>query len=147
MAEKDIKPPTEDWSEKQNGQPDDFIPKDAQPLCPNCLKPCDPLTNYCPNCSSNEVINPFASYMPIESIRFGYGFFGKAWYKIWYDKQTPTWLRLVCLITTVLVAPILFIAGMPLVVGRMIPQPNIRRVTVAVLYLLAIGLLLLLVLL
>jgi hypothetical protein len=53
---------------------DELIPSDAWPVCPKCLKPCHPLQNYCPNCDSNEVLNPLASYMPFERIRFVYGF-------------------------------------------------------------------------
>jgi hypothetical protein len=58
---------------------DDFIPADAQPVCMKCLRPCHPLQYYCDKCDSNDVINPLASYMPIERIRFQCGFYGDMW--------------------------------------------------------------------
>ena len=129
--------------ETQAGQPPDneFIPPDAQPLCPRCLQPCDPRMNYCPNCDSNEVINPFASYMPFESIRFKYGFFGKAWRKTWYDTDTPLWLRLICLVTTVICAPVLLVAGFLVLLTSKSTSPRLRMVTIAALCLIAVLLL------
>ncbi len=75
---------------------DDFIPDDAWPLCPNCLKPCNPLQNYCANCDSNEVVNPLASYMPFVRIRFNIGMFCKMWQRKWYDKEASIIFRLAC---------------------------------------------------
>ncbi len=55
---------------RQNQLPEDeFIPDDALPFCPQCLKPCNPLQYYCDNCDSNETISPLASYMPFVYIR------------------------------------------------------------------------------
>ena len=56
---------------------------DAVQICPNCLEPCDPLDKYCQNCDSNDPVNPIASYMPLESIRFSTGVIGKLLRKIW----------------------------------------------------------------
>ncbi|MFB0525225.1 MAG: hypothetical protein ACETVZ_06760 [Phycisphaerae bacterium] len=83
---------------------EEFIPNDALPLCPNCLKPCNPLQNYCVNCDSNEVINPLASYMPFVRIRFNIGMVVKAWRKMLYDKEASILFRLVCLLIIVLFA-------------------------------------------
>jgi hypothetical protein len=66
---------------------DEFVPADALPLCPNRLRPCNPLQNYCENCDSNEVINPLASYMPFVRIRFNVGMLVKLGRSILYDKD------------------------------------------------------------
>jgi len=76
---------------------DDFIPADALPVCPKCLRPCHPLQNYCLNCDSNEVINPLASYMPFVRIRFIVGIFGKMGRRIRHDKKTSIKLKLLFL--------------------------------------------------
>lgn len=99
--------------EKAEPLDDDFIPDDAQPLCPKCLTLCHPLQNYCHNCDSNEVINPLASYMPFVRIRFIYGAFGKMWRIIWYDKEASMMLRLLCLLAITFFSPVLLIIGSP----------------------------------
>lgn len=121
----------------------DFIPDDAQPVCPNCLEACNPLQNYCGNCDSNEVVNPLASYMPFVRIRFICGFFGKMWRKMWYDKEASIVFRLLCLFLIILFAPILLIVGLPLFLIGKIPQPKLREITVSVFYVIAIILLIL----
>jgi hypothetical protein len=73
----------------------DFVPDDALPVCPNCLKPCNPLQNYCDSCGSNEVINPLTSYMPFVRIRFNIGMYGKLWRKIWGDEDMSIMLKLI----------------------------------------------------
>ena len=117
---------------------DDFIPEDAWPVCPNCLKPCNPLQNYCANCDSNEVVNPLASYMPFVRIRFVYGIFGKMWRKMWYDEEASIIFRLVCLFLIGVFVPILLIVGLPLLLTGKIPEPKLRKITVAVFYIIAI---------
>ena len=82
---------------------DEFIPADARPLCPNCLKPCNPLQNYCDNCDSNEVINPLASYMPFVRLRFNIGMYGKLWRQIWRDQDTSIILKLIFSLLLILV--------------------------------------------
>ena len=120
---------------------DDFVPEDAWPLCHNCLKPCNPLQNYCDNCGSNEVINPLASYMPFVRLRFAYGFFGKVWRKMWYDKEASIIFRLFCLLLIIVFAPILLIVGLPLLLIGKIPEPKLRKITVVVFYIIAVILL------
>ena len=83
--------------EGTNQLDDEFVPDDARPLCPNCLKPCHPLQNYCDNCDSNEVINPLASYMPWVRIRFNVGMVVKVWRKMLYDQEASIAFRLLCL--------------------------------------------------
>lgn len=124
---------------------DEFIPDDAQPLCPNCLIPCDPRQNYCENCGSNEVVNPLASYMPFVRLRFAYGFFGKMWRKMWYDEEASIIFRLVCLCLIFLFAPILLVVGLPLFWTGKIPEPKLQKITVAAFYIIAVLLLMILI--
>lgn len=97
MNEKDNNNTQSEDSEEQGELDDDFIPADALPLCPKCLRPCHPLQYYCNNCDSNEVINPLASYMPFVRIRFNIGIFGKMGRRIRYDKDTSLKLKLLFL--------------------------------------------------
>lgn len=97
MDEQDFDDPTAGDIEEAEQLDDDFVPDDAQPLCPKCLKPCHPLQNYCGNCDSNEVINPMASYMPFVRIRFNIGMLGNLWRRIWYDKHTSIICKLIFL--------------------------------------------------
>ena len=73
---------------------DDFVPADALPLCPKCLRPCNPLQNYCEHCDSDKVINPLASYMPFVRIRFNVGMLVKLGRSILYDKDISIMRRL-----------------------------------------------------
>ncbi|MHC4488558.1 MAG: hypothetical protein ACYSW7_05180 [Planctomycetota bacterium] len=124
---------------EEAGQVDDeFIPDDARPLCLKCLKPCHPLQHYCDSCDCNEVINPLASYIPFVRIRFAYGFFGKMWRIMWYDKETSTIFRLLCLFLIIFYAPILLIVGLPLFLNGKIPEPQLQRPTVAAFYIIAV---------
>jgi len=116
---------------------DDYVADDAVPLCPNCLTPIHPLQYYCHVCDSNEAINPLASYMPFVRIRFVYGFFGKLWRIIWYDDEFPMALKFACLLVITLFAPILLIVGLPLLLIGKIPEPKLRAITTAALYLIA----------
>jgi len=84
------------------------LAEDAVPLCPNCLEPCNPLDNYCPNCDSNEAINPLASYLPFESIRFKAGMFGKLWRK-GTDSSTPVTSRCLYICLFILFMPLMFL--------------------------------------
>ncbi|MHC4883152.1 MAG: hypothetical protein ACYSOH_05700 [Planctomycetota bacterium] len=84
------------------------VAEDAVPVCPVCLEPCDPLGNYCPNCDSNEAINPLASYLPFESIRFKAGMFGKMWHKAW-DSNTPLGLKCLYICLFILFMPLVFL--------------------------------------
>jgi len=90
-------------------EPDsDKIAQDAVPLCPICLEPCDPRDHYCPKCGSNEAINPLASYMPFESIRFEAGMFGKLWHKAW-DPRISLWTNGLYICVFILFMPIMFL--------------------------------------
>jgi hypothetical protein len=106
---------------------DDFIPNDAQPLCPKCLRPSHPLQHYCDNCDSNAVINPLTPYMPFLNIRFNYGGFCIMWRKIWYEKDTSTKYRLFYLFMIIIFAPVILIVGLPvLLIGQIIKNPELR---------------------
>ena len=121
-----------------------FVPKDAWPLCPRCLKPCNPLQSYCENCGAPDAINPLTPYMPFLNIRFNYAVFGTMWRKIWYDKDCSIIIRLLCVLLIVLCAPILIIFGLPLLLIGKIPQPRLRKSTRIAFYIIAVALLLLL---
>lgn len=122
---------------------DEFIPADARPLCSKCLKPCNPLQNYCDSCDSNDVINPFASYMPFVRIRFWCGFCGDMWRTVLYDKEASIILRSLCLFMTIAWAPILIIVGFPLFLIEKIENPELQRTVETVFYILLVPLLIL----
>ena len=124
---------------------DEFIPADARPICPKCLKPCNPLQNYCDNCDSNEVINPLASYMPFVRIRFNIGMFCKLWRRICYDKDISTILRLFYLIMVTMGAPILTIVGFPLLLLGRISEPKLRDLTILAFWIIALVILMMLI--
>jgi len=120
---------------------DEFIPADARPLCLKCLKPCHPLQYYCDNCDSNNVINPLASYMPIERIRFRCGFCGDMWRKVLYDKEASIIIWSLCLFMTIAFAPILIIVGLPLFFIDKIENSQLEKTVEAVFYILLIAIL------
>ena len=93
---------------------DEFIPDDAQPLCPKCLRPCNPLQHYCSSCDSNGAINPLTLYIPFVNIRFNYGGFCTMWRKIWYDKDTSKKCLLCYFFIFIMFAPFVLIIGLPL---------------------------------
>ena len=105
----------------------DFIPSDARPLCPNCLRPCGRLQFYCENCDSNEAINPLASYMPFVRIRFNIGMLCKMWRRIWADKDMSItcWLFFVFLV--LMGAPVLLVIGLPLTLISEIKNLRLRK--------------------
>jgi hypothetical protein len=122
---------------------DDFIPADARPVCMKCLRPCHPFQYYCDKCDSNDVINPLASYMPIERIRFQCGFYGDMWRKVLYGKEVSIILRSLCLFMTIAFAPILIIVGLPLFLIGKIENLNFQRKIKIVFYVLLLTLLIL----
>ena len=126
------------WAAENSEEGDDFIPDDARPICPKCLAPCHPLQNYCEKCDSNEAINPLASYMPFVRIRFNIGMFGKMWRKIWYDEDTSIVRKLFFLFLIIIGAPILLMVGLPLLLIGAIPEPKLRKTTVAAFYIIAV---------
>jgi hypothetical protein len=100
---------------------DESLVHDAVPLCPNCLEPCDPLSHYCSNCGSNEVVNPLASYMPFVNIRFQTGVVGKLWRKTW--AMETGWIdRAIYIGLIILFYPIIFIVGMPYLIYEKIKR-------------------------
>jgi len=132
--------PSGDYEEAEQVD-DEFIPADARPLCPKCLKPCHPLQHYCNSCDSNDAINPLTPYMPFLNIRFNMGMFGKLWRRIWYDKDTSIMRKLFFLFVITYGAPILLIVGLPLFLIGKIPGPELRKITVVAFYIIAVLLL------
>lgn len=95
------------------------VADDAAPLCPACLEPCDPLNNYCPNCGSNEAVNPLASYMPFESIRFETGVIGKMWQKTWAP-ETDGIDRAINIVLLIIFYPFMLLIGLPVMIYQKI---------------------------
>ncbi len=117
---------------------DEFIPAGALPLCSKCLKPCNPLQNYCDSCDSNDVINPLASYMPFVRIRFMCGFCGDMWRTVLYDKEASIIIWTLCLFMTIAFAPILIIVGLSLFLIEKIENPGLQRRVETVFYILLV---------
>ena len=117
---------------------DDFIPEDARPLCPKCLKPCHPLQHYCDSCDSNDAINPLTPYMAFVNIRFNYGIFLTIWRKIWYEKDTSTISRLFYLFMITMFVPVFLIIGLPSFLIFKTLQPGLRKATIITLFIIAI---------
>lgn len=111
---------------------DDFIPEDAQPLCPRCLTPCHPQQYYCNNCDSNDAINPLTPYIGFLNIRFNYDIFLTMWRRIWYDEHTSIISRLFYLFMVTLFAPVIMIVGLPLLLIS--PQTRLRKVILITLF-------------
>lgn len=91
-----------------------YLSDDAKPLCPNCLQPCDPLQYYCPNCGSNQPINPLTPYIAFVNIRFNYDIFLTMWRKTFCEKQTTIPGRIFFLITLAIFLPTFLIVGLPI---------------------------------
>lgn len=87
----------------------------ALPLCPHCLTPCSPHDYYCPNCGSNAPINPLATYMPLESIRFEAGLYGRLWRKCW-SPETHLIERISYILFFLLFSPIFLLMGLVILV-------------------------------
>lgn len=99
------------------------VAEDAIPLCPSCLEPCDPMTHYCPNCASNETINPLASYMPFVDLRFRVGMLGKLWRKTW--SQDTSWIDgAIYFLMFMLFCPLLLVFGLPVLVFEKFKSPR-----------------------
>jgi hypothetical protein len=101
---------------------DDLGP-DAKPLCPACLRPVETsLYYYCPYCGSSEPINPLTAYMPWVRLRYMYSIFGTMWRKLWQGKTNP-FLAAVFVVLIFALAPIIFIAGAPVMLYRLLKEP------------------------
>ena len=124
---------------KEDGRLDDeFIPDDALPVCPRCLKPCHPLQHYCDSCDWNDAINPLTPYMPFLNIRFNYGVFLTMWRKIWYEKDTSVIGRLFYLFMITMCVPVFPIVGLPSLLIFKIPQRKLQKATTITLFIIAI---------
>jgi hypothetical protein len=111
-----------EWDDPEMQEPENqSLADDAVPLCPYCLEPCDPLDNYCPNCGSNEAINPLASYMPFVDIRFSVGMVGKLWRKTW-SGETSLIERVLYIALFVLFYPFILLVGLPVLICEKIKR-------------------------
>jgi hypothetical protein len=106
---------------------DDRLDKDSLPLCLHCLRPCEPHQYYCPNCLSNDTINPLTPYLPFVNLRFNYGFFGSMWRTIWYRPDASIFIKISCLFMTILFAPILLLVGLPLFLVNKVKHKTLRN--------------------
>jgi len=105
-------------SDKEDNIPESVSLKvagDAVPVCPNCFEPCDRLDYYCKKCGSDSPVNPTASYMPLESVRFQAGFYGNLWRKIWAS-DTSGIDRCINIMLLMLFCPIILLVGLPVIV-------------------------------
>ena len=123
------------------GLGDDFVPDDALPLCPRCLRPCRPMQYYCPYCGSNDAINPLTPYIAFLNICFNYDIFITMWRKIWYDRHTSIIRRLFYLLMVTAFVPVIVVFGLPLLFVGKIPQPQLRNATTILLCIVAMVLL------
>ena len=128
-------------SQYEKGAPEDneYIPEDAQPICPNCLKPCHPLQYYCDKCGSNCAINPLTPYIGFVNIRFNYDIFITMWRKIWY-KDTSIIAKLFYLGMITMFVPLFLVVGLPIFLIYEISRNKIRSTTI-ILFVIAILLL------
>lgn len=145
-TEQNLNDPRPQDYEKDGKVDNDFIPDDARPICPRCLKPCHPLQHYCNNCDSNDAINPLTPYIAFVNIRFNYGIFITMWRKTWYDRNTPIISRLFFLFMITMFVPQFLVMGLPLLLVYKIPEMKLQKLTVITLYVIAIILLVVLLL-
>ena len=124
---------------EQTQQPDDeFIPKDARPLCPKCLKPCHPLQYYCDRCDSNDAINPLTPYIGFVNIRFSYDIFLTMWRKVWHEEDTLTLVRVFYLFMIAMYVPMLILLGMPACLVWATRGNTSRKISIISLFIIAI---------
>jgi len=102
----------EEW-ESFGAEPDQENTDDAVPVCPKCLRPCNPLDYYCPHCGSNEAINPLAPYISFVNIRFNVGIFGKLWNRCFFERAA-WWKKILYLFLLVFWIP-WAVLGLPFV--------------------------------
>lgn len=98
---------------------DKDLNQEPLPLCPNCLTPCSPHDYYCPNCGSNSPINPLATYMPLESIRFEAGLYGRLWNKCW-NPETEVIDRMLYMLFFLVGMPFFLVLGLAVLLSQKI---------------------------
>lgn len=99
------------------------VADDAVPLCPNCMEPCDPSNHYCPNCDSNEAMNPLTPYLPFEGIRFTAGVYAKLWRQMW-GGDVSTGFRILQIGIFIFFFPFIFLIGLPFVIMEKLKSRN-----------------------
>jgi hypothetical protein len=127
---------------QESSEPDDKT-QESTPLCPNCLNPVDPLLYYCQACGSTDVVNPLTTYMPLPSLRFDYGGYGKLW-RLMMRRRRPAWqtavLALFLLLTAWIAIPLFVVPA--IIYGRSGEVPVRWKVLWTVLAVSAVGALL-----
>jgi len=118
----------------------EFVPEGAWPVCPNCFEPCNPLHNYCENCGSNDAINPLAPYLPFVNIRFNYGGFVTMWRGIWV-RDVSRLRKCLYLFMIIVFAPVVLVVGLPFFLTGKVKAPLLKNILIAMLYIIAIALL------
>jgi hypothetical protein len=127
---------------QESSEPDDNT-REATPLCPNCLNPVDPLLYYCQACGSTDAVNPLTTYMPLPSLRFQYGGYGKLWRQMMRGRR-PAWQTAMLTLILIVAAPIaipLFVVS-AIIYGRSDDEPVRWKVLWTVLAVIAVIILL-----
>jgi hypothetical protein len=114
-------------NEKQEHfEKEEIMLSEPRPVCPNCFRPCDKFQEYCPNCGSNEPINPLASYMPFVRIRFHAGMYHKLWRKI-FSPGVPLLHKVFFILVILIGAPVLLFIGLPLALIEKVQDVEFRN--------------------
>jgi len=91
---------------------------EGTPVCPHCLTPFDPDTQYyCAHCGRG--VADVTPYVPFVNIPFNCAIFGSMWRKVWREGNVGFGRRLFCLLLIVIFAPIMLL-GLPFIVWEMI---------------------------
>ncbi|MHC5075344.1 MAG: hypothetical protein ACYTFM_02795 [Planctomycetota bacterium] len=112
--------------EHKHTEKEEMILSEPRPVCPNCFQPCEKFQDYCPNCGSNEPINPLSSYMPFVRIRFQVGMFHKIWRKT-FSPDVPLLHKVFFVFVILIGAPILLFIGLPLLFIEKVQDVEFRN--------------------
>ncbi len=137
MTDQDYNDPSKKNLTSDSETDNKFISQDAWPVCPNCFQPCNPLNNYCENCGSNQAINPLAPYLPFVNIRFNYGGFVTMWRGI-RRRDISRLRKWSYLFMIILFAPVVLVIGLPFFLTDGIKNPVLKKILIAMLYIVAI---------
>ena len=111
---------------KEHTDKEQLMLSGPEPVCHNCFRPCNKLQYYCPHCSSNEPINPLASYMPFVNIRFHTGMYHKIWRKA-FSRAVPVSHKVIFILFILIGAPILLFIGLPLLLIKRVQDVEFRN--------------------
>ena len=95
------------------------VATEGTPVCPHCLTPFDPYTQYyCVHCGRG--VADVTPYVPFVNIRYNFAPFGIVWRKVWRDEETGFLQRLLLLLFMLLTVPIMVVIGLPFVAWGML---------------------------